>query len=82
MKEKFGFKTFGKWLDESYDLEFNDWKRWKKIRKVIYDFSTKTVEEKQQFLIDVSPILEHNQNVFLSLDANKYKDEVVNFLQG
>ena len=82
MKERFGFKTFDKWLDESYDLEFNDWKRWEKIRKVIRDFSTKTVEEKQQFLIDVSPILEHNQNVFLSLDANKYKGEVVNFLQG
>ena len=81
MKEKFGFKTFGKWLNESYDLELNDWKRWKKIRKVIYNFSTKTIEEKQQFLIDVSPILEHNQNVFLSLDANKYKGEVVNFLQ-
>jgi len=82
MKEKFGFKTFGKWLDESYDLEFNDWKRWKKIRKVIYDFSTKTVEEKQQFLVEVSPILEHNQNTFLSLDEDKYMRNIVNFLQG
>jgi len=81
MKEKFGFKTFGKWLDESYDLEFNDWKRWKKIRKVIYDFSIKTVEEKQQFLVEVSPILEHNQNTFLSLDEDKHIRDIVSFLQ-
>ena len=82
MKEKFGFKTFDKWLDESYDLELNDWKRWEKIRNTIYNFSTKTVEEKQQFLMDVSPILEHNQNIFLSLDKNKYIRDIVSFLQG
>ena len=82
MKEKFGFKTFDKWLDESYDLELNDWKRWEKIRNTIYNFSTKTVEEKQQFLMDVSPILEHNQNIFLSLDKNKYIRDIVSFLEG
>ncbi len=66
-----GFKTFHPYIDESYDLENNDFSRLLMIMKEVEKFSNKTKEEKDQFLRDVSHICKYNQELFLNYTNNK-----------
>lgn len=74
IRERFNFKTFHPFIDETYDSVEDDLERVNLICSEIEKFSNKTKEEKIQFLKDVQEICFYNQKLFLSLDgefANK-----------
>jgi hypothetical protein len=75
-----GYKTFHPYIDESYDIETDDFKRLEMINIEIERFAKKTKEEKDQFLIDVNDILKHNQNLFLEYSKEKYKEDCRNVI--
>lgn len=76
IREKFGYKTFHPYIDESYDIENDDFTRLKMIMIEIEKFANKTKEEKDEFLHNVKDIVKHNQQLFLEYSSkNKYKEE-------
>jgi len=88
IRERFGYKTFHPYIDESYDMELDDMKRLEMVKIEIDKFAKKSKEEKDQFLNDVKDICVHNQNLLLQygLDSwkvgseNKEMTKVLNFL--
>jgi hypothetical protein len=67
MKE-YGFKTFNKWWDESYDDEKDDWKR----LKMIMDLALKISKIDNNILLGIyknmKDVLQHNINVIENYD--------------
>ena len=59
----FGFKTFGPWIDESYDTITNNYQRLEAVKREIDRISTLDVNQIHQELM---PILEYNRQVFLT----------------
>ena len=59
-----GFKTFGDtgFIDESYDAERNDEKRYYMVLKQICDLCNLPVEQKDSFIYNCKNIIEHNFN--------------------
>jgi len=57
-----GFKTFDGFIDESYDLEKNDAKRFKMLCDEILRLSKISLEELHNWYISIIPILEYNRN--------------------
>lgn len=90
LKERFGYKTFHPYIDESYDLENDDFKRLELIQIEIDKFSKKTKEEKDEFLNNVKNICLYNQDLFLQYGKNSWKglsenremSKMINFLIG
>jgi hypothetical protein len=88
IKERFGYKTFEPFIDESYDDEYDDFKRLELIKIEIDKFSNKTKEEKDEFLNNIKDICLYNQNLFLEYGKSlntplKYNAEmqlILNFL--
>ena len=66
-----GFQTFHPFIDESYDLENDDFTRLKMILDEVEKFSNKTKEEKDIFSKNVVDILHHNQTLFLTYSKDK-----------
>lgn len=73
IRDRFGFKTFHPYIDESYDLECDDFARLRLIQAEIEKFSNKTKEEKDQFLENVKHIVKHNRNLFVKYGKNSYE---------
>ena len=67
IREKYGFKTFHPYIDESYDVECNDMRRIELIENEIEKFTKKTKSEKIEFLKNVQDICIHNQKLFISI---------------
>jgi hypothetical protein len=63
-----GIKTFDGIIDESYDLEANDQKRWNMAFEQIRSVCSGSPEDIYQQAL---PILEHNQNLMLALDCRE-----------
>lgn len=81
IKNRFGFKTFHPYIDESYDDVDDDMTRLKLIQNEIGKFSKKSKKEKIKFLTEVKEICFYNQNLFLNYDGNtKELDLVLQFL--
>lgn len=82
IKEKYNFKTFHPYIDESYDNEDDDMKRMVLIENEMEKFSKKTKEEKIKFLNEVKDICIYNQELFLSfgVDGVKISDDIRSFL--
>lgn len=60
MLKELGYKTFGKWFDESYD-EIDDYAtRFDIIINEIKRLSKLTEEQKQNMLVEMLPVLTHN----------------------
>ncbi len=78
IRERFGYKTFHPYIDESYDMELDDMKRLEMIKIEIDKFSKKSKEEKDQFLNDVKDICVYNQNLFLEYGVNSWKNGIEN----
>jgi len=72
IRERFGYKTFHPYIDESYDNEDDDLKRLQMIQIEIAKFANKTKEEKDEFLNNVKEICLYNQNLFLEYGKNSY----------
>lgn len=63
---KKGYKTFSKWWDESYDDEHIPDYRIMKIVNLCSTINSWSQEQKQNFLVEVIDVLEHNYNNFLN----------------
>ena len=66
--KQYGFKTFNKWWDESYDDEKDDWKR----LKMIMDLALKISKIDNNILLgmykNMKDVLQHNINVIENYD--------------
>ena len=60
--KELGFKTFDKWWDESYDLEWDGNLRINLIKDTIKKISFWSIEECEKKYEEMIPILKHNQN--------------------
>ena len=60
----YGFKTFGEFWDESYDLETNDFVRAEKVAAVLKKLDMLSDAERQQLFEACWPVIEHNWNWF------------------
>ena len=67
----FGFKTFDKWWDESYDQEEDHEKRLMKIFDVIDFINSKSLEELKTIYEEMRGILEHNDSIVRTIPYNK-----------
>lgn len=65
-----GFKTFDGFIDESYDNEYDDVKRFEMLCNEVYRLSQLSLEEIHNWYISIIPILEYNRNFALTF-ANK-----------
>ena len=74
LKNRFGFKTFHPYIDESYDTECDDFSRLRLIQQEITKFSNKTKEEKDEFLNNVKEICIYNQSLFLKYGKASFGD--------
>lgn len=66
-----GFKTFDGFIDESYDEQNNNEKRFEMIFNELDKFRSRTNEELKDWWKQILPILEHNQNRLLEIGRQK-----------
>jgi hypothetical protein len=71
--KSWGFKTFDKWWDESYDLETNHNERIKKIYELVNFILSLSYDDLHKILEEMIPILEHNYELYLKFNSNFYK---------
>ena len=69
-----GFQTFGNIINESYDLEVDDIRRW---RMAFEQMQALAAMDQQQVLERVQPIVEHNRRVLLTTDWHKKMSQQV-----
>ena len=67
---KIGFKTFGDFWDESYDLEENHSKRMQMIFKLIDEINNKSLDELNKLYKSMVPILKHNRRIVQAYPMN------------
>jgi hypothetical protein len=80
---EYGFKTFDKIFDESYDQETDDLRRIERVTKLLKDLDSLTVLERQQIHRACLPIVQHNYKHFYGGDfANILWEELVGMLHG
>ena len=70
--KEFGFKTFDKWWDESYDSSINAKERIKKIKKILIDICNKSNEELKIMLIEMEDILIHNYKILTDTNFKNF----------
>jgi len=68
--KKWGFKTFDRWWNESYDREKDDMKRNDMIIDVIKEINSKNLEELKFMYREMVPILKHNYELVKHLDKD------------
>ena len=75
-----GFKTFDKWIDESYDTEVNFERRLDMVIKLCEDISKMNVSELYRFREEMTDVLEHNYDKFFELtDLNNFLNKLFEF---
>ena len=67
--KRLGFKTFSKWIDESYDQEYDFKKRVNMIIKLMNDLNKYSHKELFKIRNEMSEVLEHNHSKII-----KYND--------
>jgi nucleoside-diphosphate-sugar epimerase len=70
--KELGYKTFSKWIDESYDEKDTMEERSLLITKEIKKLTTKSIDELKQIREDMYDICLHNQNNFRKTIIEKY----------
>jgi len=76
--KSYGFKSFDKWIDESYDSIENDIDRMTAIGEEIARISRLDSFQIGQIYYDMKSVLEHNRDWFYSIDFTKLvHDELV-----
>jgi hypothetical protein len=70
--KKLGFKTFDKWWSEEYDIYGHD-KRVRKILDLIDKIQKLSLNDLQSMYHDMTPVLDHNWQVFMEMDSKKFK---------
>jgi len=69
-----GFQTFGDIINESYDLEVDDTRRW---RMAFEQMQVLATMDQQQVLERIQPIVKHNRRVLLETDWHKKMSQQV-----
>ena len=64
----YGFKTFDRYIDETYDTITNSFERLEAIKLEITRLSKKTYNELQQMQDEMTPIFEHNRKKFIEFN--------------
>jgi hypothetical protein len=62
----YGFKTFDRWIDESYDTIEDPVERMHAIGVVLLDLSNRSLDDLQAILCEMQEVLDHNYNLFYS----------------
>lgn len=62
----YGFRTFGDWIDESYDQEIDPDKRMDKIIAQLEQLCAQPTDRLRTMLEEMRPILEHNKRHFFT----------------
>ena len=75
MRER-GFKTFGKWWDESYDEIKDGWERFDAILKLVDKLSRKSNKELLEMYVDMKDVLQHNIDLINQYDINVLKEKI------
>jgi hypothetical protein len=70
-----GFQTFGDIINESYDLEVDDKKRWRMAFEQMQNLASM---DQQLVLNQIDPIVKHNKKILLETDWNKKMSRQVN----
>lgn len=70
----FGFQTFDKWWDESYDREEDHYTRLIKIFDIIDYINSKSLEELNAIYQDMKTVIKHNREI---LDTILFNDKIV-----
>ena len=73
----YGFRTFGDWIDESYDSIQDPDQRMDRIADIVADICARPLEELQSMLDDMQPVLEHNKRHFFGGFQRIIVDELV-----
>jgi hypothetical protein len=60
----YGFRTFGKFWDESYDAITDPIERMQAIVKILKDISNLSSQQQKDLLSEMQPILDHNYQLF------------------
>ena len=66
--KQYGFKTFDKWWDESYDNEKDDWKRLQMIMDLVLEISKYDKKDLLHMYEDMKETLQHNISVLENYD--------------
>tara|TARA_R110000822_G_scaffold100807_3_gene226743 strand:+ start:4038 stop:5156 length:1119 start_codon:yes stop_codon:yes gene_type:complete len=74
--KSYGFKTFDRWIDESYDLESDHDTRIKKIVAEVKRITELSANDKEKMYIEMLDVLNYNFNHFF----NEFKEIVVDEL--
>jgi hypothetical protein len=61
---EYGFKTFGQWIDESYDDVEDPIERMTAIGRTMEQICSKSLEELKAMLVEMEPVLRHNYDRF------------------
>lgn len=69
--KSFGFNTFDKWWDESYDDEFDFKKRTKMVVSIVDVLCNKSKEEMNNLLLEMNDVLIYNKNLLHKLNTSK-----------
>ena len=67
-----GYKTFSKWIDESYDLEQNFERRTRKLVGQIIKLNQRPLSELKQIREEMYEVVRHNQNLLVDSLVRKY----------
>ena len=62
----YGFRTFDRWIDESYDAIEDPIERMHVIGQVLLDISNRSLDDLQQMLCEMQEVLDHNHRLFYS----------------
>jgi nucleoside-diphosphate-sugar epimerase len=74
--KEIGFKTFDKWIDESYDNMENVNDRMIHITKELCKFKEKSIDELKIIREEMYEICEYNKNYFIKLLEKKYNFKI------
>lgn len=77
----YGFKTFDRWWDESYDNIDNPWDRLEAVMKIVSQINSYSFEQLESILDQMMPILKHNFDLFYGDFKKIIMQELVTNLQ-
>ena len=64
--KSYGFRTFDRWIDESYDTIEDPIERMHAIGSVLLDISNRSLDDLQVILCEMQEVLDYNYNLFYS----------------
>jgi hypothetical protein len=62
----YGFQTFDRWIDESYDTIEDPIERMQAIGQVLENISNRSISDLEELLKEMQTVLDHNYNLFYS----------------